>query len=126
MIVRKGNETILKHDFISSYGSGEILIKCGYIFLEYGVGRGTGVRREYIKAYTLLADYEYIKEPVEIFTVQKSYRLPPHQPIADDYYVTYNVEFIEDKYNLKIVFYGAEKSYGIPDRKEVVLKKMVN
>jgi hypothetical protein len=126
MIIRKGNETILKHDFISSYGRGQILIKSGYIFLEYGIGRGTGVREEHVKAYSLLAEYEYIEEPVEIFEVQKSYRLPPHKPIASPYYVEYKVRFIEDKENLKVVFYGAEKGYGIPERKEIILKKMVN
>ena len=121
MIIKKGNDTILKHDFISSYGSGRILIKSGYIFLEYGIGRGTGVREEHIKCYTLLADYEYIKEPVEIFEVQKSYRLPPHKPIVGFYYVEYKVSLIEDKQNLKVVFYGAEKGYGIPERKEIIL-----
>ena len=95
MIIRKGNEAILKHDFISSYG--RILIKSGYIFLEYGIGRGTGVRREFIKAYTLLADYEYIKESVEVFEVQKSYMLPPQQPIAGPYEVKYDVRLVEDK-----------------------------
>ena len=126
MIVSKGKETIVKHDFISSYGSGKILITSGYLFLEYGIGRGTGVREEHIKAYTLLADYEYLKEPVEVFDIQESYRLPPHRPMAGPYYVAYKVRFIEDKENLKVVFYGAEKSYGIPERKEIIFKKMVN
>ena len=126
MIIRKGNGTIVKKDFISSYGSGKIIIKSGYIFLEYGIGRGTGVREEYIKAYTLLAEYEYIKEPVEVFEIQKLYRLPPHEPIASLYPIEYKVRFIEQKDNLKVVFYGAEKGYGLPESKEIILKKLVN
>jgi hypothetical protein len=126
MIIKKGNDTIIKHDFVSSYGRGKILIKSGYIFLEYGVGRGTGVREEHIKAFTLLAQYEYIKEPVEVFDVQKSYRFPNPKPVAYPAYVEYKVRFVEDKDNLKVILYGGEKEFGIPEKKEILLEKLVN
>jgi len=123
MIIKKGKETIVKHDFISSYGSGKILIKSGYIFLEYGIGRGTGVREEHIKAYTLMAKYEFIKEPVEVFEVQKSYMFPPLKRMAGLYPVEYKVRLVEDKDNLKVFFYGAEQGFGIPESKVIILKK---
>lgn len=126
MTIKKNNDTIIRQDFVSSYGRGSVLLKSDYLFMEYGVGRGTGVREEHIKAYTLLAEYEFIKNLIELFDIQKSYMFPDSKPVAYPYKVKYEVRVIEEKKNLRVIFSGAEKGFGIPQRKEIILNKMVN
>lgn len=126
MTIKKNSDTVIRQDFVSSYGSGSILLKSGYLFLEYGIGRGSGVRVEHIKAYTLLSEYQFIKSLVEVFDIQKSYRFPNPKPVASAYKVQYEVRVVEEKENLRVIFRGAEKGFGIPQRKEIILKKMVN
>jgi hypothetical protein len=123
MVIKKQDGTVIEHEFVSSYGSCSIFVKSGYLFLEYGIGRGPGVREEHIKAYTLGAQYEYIKELVEVFDVQKSYRFPNPEPVAYPAYVEYKVRVVEDKDDLKVILYDAQKGFGVPERKEIILKK---
>jgi hypothetical protein len=126
MIVKRNGHIIATHDFISSYGSGMILIKSGYIFLEYGLGRGTSVREEHIKAYTLLPQDDQTKEIVEVFDIQKSYRLPNPKPVASPAYVQYKVRFVEAKDFIKMIFYNPDKGFGLPESKEARLNRLSN
>lgn len=125
LVIKNEGKNLIRQDFVSSYGRGMITIKSGYIFLEYGLGRGTSVREEYIKAYSLLADYEFIKELVEVFEIQKSHLLPPHKPSASPDKVSYKVKIDEDTDKLNVIFYGAEKGYGLPERKEIILNRLI-
>ena len=125
MIVRRRDGRVMKQDFISSYGEGRLLLKGGYLFLEYGIGRGTGVREEHIKAYAPFADDATVDPLVEVFDFQKSYRVfsPSY---AGTNLIEYKVKVIEDKESVRVILHGVKKGFGLPERKEILLKKLVN
>jgi hypothetical protein len=124
MVIHDEHTQPINYDFVSSYASGKVYVISGFLFLEYGVGRGTSVRTEYIKAFS----FSFEKSDfVEHCSIQKSYYFENPEPnTITPYKAEYEVKIIDEKQDLRLVFKTKDTGFELPYRKEIILSKIVH
>jgi hypothetical protein len=87
--------------FASSYGTGAIAMKGHWIFLRYGIGRGTFAREEHIKIYRVDSD-DYLEEMADVKI--SSYVENPDSVSGDPILAEYKIKVSEEGMAMTITF----------------------
>lgn len=102
--------------FKSAYGYGEVAIHGDILLLKYGVGRGTFVRVDHVRALRLQDGLE------ELVDVQSSYYVPADPKKADPDLVEYRLKIQTEGDYTTLSFSLPKQQRGIPSEKIVRLK----
>ena len=115
MTVRVPGQEAREHWFTSSYGLGEVAIQGDLLLLKYGVGRGTSVRVEHVRALRL-------RSLEELVDVQSSYYVLINARNVAPHLFEYRLK-IQTEGNYTTLFFSLPKPQrGIPSEKIVRLK----
>lgn len=102
--------------FTSSYGFGSVAIQGKILLLKYGVGRGTAVRVDHVKALRL------DRGLIELADVQTSYRFEPGPKDFDSKIVEYGLKAQTDGSYTTLNFSLRKPQRGLPTQKILRIK----
>jgi hypothetical protein len=102
--------------FTSSYGAGSIALEGRFLFLRYGIGRGTFAREDHVRIY-LVTKANPLEEMADVKV--SSYVDIPGLKSSDPTLVQYQIQITEDKTSATITFNPPSVS-GISLPKKIV------
>lgn len=102
--------------FTSSYGFGSVAIQGKILLLKYGVGRGTAVRVDHVKALRL------DRGLIELADVQTSYRFEPAPKDLDSKIVEYGLKAQTDGSYTTLTISLRKPQRGLPTQKILRIK----